>query len=144
MTEIKLRPITWHWLEWKTRHDALHKDIMQKAHGPANALRVIQAVEDWTRETGEWLKTLPPEKQDDVVSLLTAEGEMLWETADPSHEGSKYVPSEDERLDFRERYYCALPLLTFAERYDFPRVAAVRRLFNDLESWVTQKRGWLP
>jgi hypothetical protein len=106
-----------------------------------SALPYLALIGDWKKETTSYLSSLTANQKEDVISLLMADAEMLIAAVDPPH--SEYKPSEDDRLDFRQRYYEALPLLVIVEELGFPKASAARSYFNDVESFAA-KKDWLP
>lgn len=136
---MNLRPLKWHWGEWTERFrrlEAQRRDIL-----PEDVSGLITTISAWDHEMRKYLVNLSDDEKKDVIDLLVAETDMLFQTADPP---DGYKPTEDDRLDFRVRFYEALPLLVLAERLNFPKADVARRCFRDLEMWVIEKRGWLP
>jgi hypothetical protein len=147
---IQLQPLRWHWQDWVTRHRALHtlchaRPLPICARNPAIAL--LEVISLWTAETNAWLSSLDDGQRRDVIDLIMAECDMLWQVVDPAaHTPSGYFPdppTADDRTDFRDRFYTVQPLVVLVAQLNFPHVERAQRALADLDKFATDKE-WLP
>jgi hypothetical protein len=136
MDEIQIRPLKLGWSTWVRQARGL---VIPRG---GNIHEIVRAVSLWAKDVDAWATALPQDERKDAVDLLKAETDMLWAIVDPPP--VKYTPNDDDRLEFRNRYYEALMLLNVAERHHFPEVGSARREMTLLESYATTKRDWLP
>jgi hypothetical protein len=141
---IDVEPIEFSWMEeWLPRVRASlprMRAAMMSAESPAIA--AARSIGEWQNETDAWLRSLSTKKQRDVVELLLAENDMLWETIYPS-DGRKPVVDSDEFTDFRTRFYEGIPLALAIERLTLPRSGFVGDMWRQLRDFA-EERNWLP
>lgn len=151
MDEIVIRPLQFSWqFEWLPRarscYPRMREAMKEAAGGERNeAIAAAAAIGLWQKETAAWLASLSAEKKEDVIQLLFAECEMLWEVIDPGYAGaSKPQFGGEEWSDFRERFYEGRPLAYLVSSIDeFERRDAALSVWRGLEAYAEEK-SWLP
>lgn len=108
------------------------------------AVSIAAEVGRWQNEVDAWLRALNAKKQRDLIELLKAECDMLWETIDPSHPSApKPQHGSEEFTDFRERFHQAQPLALAAVRVGLEKADGALRWLEQLQDFAEQKH-WLP
>lgn len=153
---LNIRPLTWHWSEWRerfTQYDEVLRPLRDRLKigevaDPNDIVALGLAVGAQQRETDAWLSALSAEKRQDVIDLLRAECDMLYNTIDPDL--SKYaagakapVVGSWSFVDFRERWYIAIVLAEAVVRVGFEGGDGALRAYRNLEFFAEEK-AWLP
>lgn len=130
---IVIPPLTISWSTWRA---------LARIPKPQNDLEsILRDVSAWQKRVDAWIGSLTERQKHDLLQLAMAEIDILYAAADTPKD-SAFL--EDERLDFRTRFYELVPLVATCERLNVPDVQRVRQYLNGLESYVTERMEWLP
>src|SRR5688572_19515575 len=112
---IEIRPLEFSWIfEWQPLRERHQAELRQAIanDGPIAACAVAGRQE---RELNKWIHGLSDNKKRDVIDLLNAEHDLLYELIDPS--GQPLPPIGSYQFsEFRQRYYDAVTLLRAVTR----------------------------
>jgi hypothetical protein len=132
---ISIPPLTVKWADWRAH--ARRPVITEHA-----AETIMRDMSIWQRRVDTWIKSLNEQQQHDLMQLAMAEIDMLWCIFDTPKNSEFY---EDDRLDFRTRFYELMPLVNTAVRLGVKDTARVKLALADLENYATYNReDWLP
>jgi len=135
VSEFKLRPLTIKWSDWTIRMRALPRPIR-----PYDAQVILRDVSAWQKRIDEWILSLPGDQIRDLIQLADAEIDMLFASLD------RMSPEfmEDDRLEFRTRFYELQPLIATVTRLALPGYEWVTDMLCSLEAYAKERTDWLP
>lgn len=131
---IVLQPLTIKWADWR----AIGRPALSK---PYSSQSILREVSTWLVRVDAWVNALTEQQKHDLMQLGMAEIDMLYCAVDAPKD-SPYA--EDERLDFRTRFYDLQLLVNSFTRLGVINAEHVLSMFRGLEDYATERKGWLP
>lgn len=118
-------------------------------HREMTAKELAEVVNNWARETDDWLRGLSLNQRDDVVRLLDEECDHLWVHTHhlrmlPGAQPLAERAVEYNRHDFRQRFFEGMPLVMAAARVKILGADWILSHWQELENYVASQTDWLP
>ena len=135
---LNISPIVFKWHTWTERCRQQTQEALEVLKN-RGAVAGCQLIDRQRADNVRWIQSLTETEKRDVIDLLLAEADMLFDLMHPS--GMKR--DEERSTEFRERFYEALTLTNIARHADLLGSSAVMDRFRDIEIEAEQV-GWMP